>query len=295
MTDELNQLNDALDNLFEGDSEPVRTEPLRLSPVYKSTEQRFEEGCAKCKGTGKFVSWSGRVLGDCFACKGAGKKTFKTSSETRATNREASAERRERLVQQGFDAFAARFPAEARWLETTAPRWEMAASLLESARNYGSLTEKQMAVVRNGVERDAQRAKRSRTASVEQAGIDCLKASFDQAVAYSAAKGLKLSPRITIDGMTISPAKANSSNPGALYVKNGETYLGKIVNAKFYATGAVTTEHEAKLALFLTDPEQAAKIYGQTTGTCCICNATLISKWKHRGIGPVCAEKFGWA
>lgn len=295
----MTDFNDALDNLFEGDSEPVRTEPLRLSPVYKSTEQRFEEGCAKCKGTGKFVSWSGRVLGDCFACKGAGKRTFKTSSETRAINREASAERRERLVQQGFDAFAARFPAEARWLETTAPRWETAASLLESARNYGSLTDKQMTVVRNGIERDAQRAKRSQAVTdapaVEQAGIDRLKASFDQAVAYSAAKGLKLSPRITIDGMTISPAKANSSNPGALYVKAGQVYLGKVVSGRFHASRDCTEQNSAKVQAFIADPAQAAKIYGQTTGTCCICNATLISKWKHRGIGPVCAEKFGWA
>lgn len=29
--------------------------------------------CGKCKGGGKFVAHSGRVVGDCFACKGTGK------------------------------------------------------------------------------------------------------------------------------------------------------------------------------------------------------------------------------
>jgi hypothetical protein len=162
------------------------------------------------------------------------------------------------------------------------------------------LTEKQLATCERlalaAKERAAQRvASVTNAPAVDVAGIDRLKASFDTAIAYSAAKGLKLSPRITIDGMTISPAKANSANPGALYVKAGQTYLGKVAQGKFFAARECTSADTAKVQSFIADPQEAAKVYGQTTGTCCICNATLRSDWKLKGIGPICAEKFGWS
>jgi len=131
---------------------------------------------------------------------------------------------------------------------------------------------------------------------VDTAGIDRLKAAFDTAVEYSSEKGLKLSPRITVGGITISPAKANSTYPGALYVKvRGGEYLGKIAGGRFFASRECSQEQQAKVLEFVADPAEAAKVYGQTTGTCCICNATLRSEWKNKGIGPICAEKFGWA
>ena len=52
---------------------------------------------------------------------------------------------------------------------------------------------------------------------------------------------------------------------------------------------------KAQVLKFVADPAEAAKVYGQETGICCVCNATLKSKWRLRGIGPVCAEKMGWA
>jgi hypothetical protein len=291
----MKMFNDALDNLFSGDTGPVRVEPIKPVIEYKPATVRFEEGCPKCNGRGKFVSYSGRVVGDCFACKGKGKKVFKTSSATREHNREQAAMKKQETATHAMDAFAADHPAEFAWLEVTATRWDVAASLLEGVRKYGSLTEKQMTLVHNGMARDAARsAAKVAAPAIDTAGIDRLKASFDQAIAYSAAKGLKLSPRITIDGMTISPAKANSANPGALYVKAGQTYLGKIANGRFFGSSAADETDREKVIAFIANPAEAAKVYGQTTGTCCVCNATLRSEWKHRGIGPICAEKFGW-
>jgi len=180
---------------------------------------------------------------------------------------------------------------------------------------WGWLTDKQMNVVQNGMQRDADRAaaKAAQVAAapvVDTAGVDRLKAAFDQAIAFSAEKGLKKSPRITIGNMTIKPAKATSKNPGALYVTvqrpsfvkylpgnegtDESTYLGKIVGGTFHASRDCTPEQTADVLKFVADPEAAAKVYGRETGTCCVCNATLISKWRLRGIGPVCAEKFGW-
>jgi len=297
----MTDLNDPLSNLFDGDTGPVREYPIRQNAVeYKPATQRFEEGCPKCNGRGKFVSWSGRVVGDCFACKGMGKKVFKTSSATRENNREKAAERKEKIMTRSVEDFKAANQAEYEWLVMTAPRWDVAASLLAGLHRYGDLTEKQMGLIRNAIARDVARAVARENAvtnapAVDAAGIDRLKASFDKAVAYSAEKGLKLSPRITIDGMTISPAKANSANPGALYVKAGQTYLGKVAQGKFYAARECTAADTAKVQSFIADPQEAAKVYGQTTGTCCICNATLRSDWKLKGIGPICAEKFGWS
>lgn len=95
--------------------------------------------------------------------------------------------------------------------------------------------------------------------------------------------------------MTISPAKATSANAGALYVKAGSTYLGKITGGKFFASRDCQPEEQAKVLSFVADPAAAAKAYGQETGVCCVCNATLRSEWRLRGIGPICAEKMGWA
>jgi hypothetical protein len=296
-------MNDPLDNLFAGDTGPVRVEPIKPVEPFKPAVQRFEEGCPKCGGRGKFVSYSGRVVGDCFACKGAGKKIFKTSAATRAANRENAAERKAQATAADIAAFQAREPEVFDWLNAETQKakpFEFAIKMIEAIAQWGDLTDGQLAACKRlahaARERAAERASAVASApSVDSAGIDRLKASFDTAIAYSAAKGLKLSPRITIDGMTIAPAKAHSANPGALYVKAGQAYLGKITGGKFFAARECTKEDETKVLAFVANPAEAAKVYGQTTGTCCVCNATLRSEWKLRGIGPICAEKFGWA
>jgi hypothetical protein len=287
------ELNDSLDGLFDGPIGPVRTEPVRPVPTYKSAVERFVENCSRCRGSGQ-TRW-----GVCFKCKGAAKKTFKSSPAARAKASIQRAERKARIELEGLDAWKAANPAEFAWLEATAPRWELAASFLNALKRYGSLSEKQMAIIRNGMARDAARAaqrseKAAGEAIADTAGVDRLKAAFDAAIAYSTAKGLKRSPKITVGGMVISPAKAASKNPGALYVKDGGTYLGKVADGRFFASRECAPAQQAKVMEFIADPKQASEVYGQETGTCCICNATLTSEWKLRGIGPICAEKFGW-
>ena len=295
------ELNDSLDNLFNGDTGPVRVAPVASAPEYKTIEQRFAEGCTKCRGTGRFISYSGRTLGPCFACKGAGKFEYKTSPEVRAAKRERAADRKVRQSQDAWQSFAADNQQIAEWIIANRGSFDFAAKMNEAVIRYGDLTEGQRAAVERRIAREVTkataRAERAQQApQVDTAGIDRLKAAFDQAVAYSAEKGLKLSPRITVDGMIISPAKATSTNPGALYVKMSSTreYLGKIQNGRFFAARTCNKEQEAKVVAFIANPAEAAKVYGQTTGTCCVCNATLRSEWKNKGIGPVCAEKFGW-
>src|SRR4249920_809528 len=118
MTD--HDLNDSLDDMLSGEFGLYRSQPVeavrpavRVVPVYKTAEQRFEEGCAKCGGSGRFISYSGRDVGPCFTCKGAGKKVFKTSAATRADNREKSAMKKANNA----DPFLAVFSDEIELLE----------------------------------------------------------------------------------------------------------------------------------------------------------------------------------
>lgn len=297
-------LNDSLDALFTGDTGEVRTAPVRQdATTFKSAEQRFEEKCPKCRGTGKFVGWSGRSFGECFNCKGVGKFTFKTSPETRAANRVATATRTATKAEQAWAAFAVQRPVVAAWIDSQHGRFDFAAKMYDSVIRFGDLTEGQRAACERLADKDAvratERAERAQSApQVDTAGIDRLKVAFDKARAYAAAKASGLSvrnPKITIGGITISPAKADSKNPGALYVKDGSVYLGKIADGKFFAANVNGQEVAVKVQQFIANPAEAAKVYGQETGICCICNATLKSKWRLRGIGPVCAEKMGWA
>jgi len=79
--------NDRLDDIF-GEHIVETTEPKVLPRDAASVRIRaevpeFAETCPKCRGTGRFIGYTGRPLGECFACKGAGKRTFRTSPEAR--------------------------------------------------------------------------------------------------------------------------------------------------------------------------------------------------------------------
>jgi hypothetical protein len=295
-------LNDDLSDLI-----GVPTKPRPVTPPAHYQPRTFTEPCAKCGGSGKFIGRNGRVVGDCFCCKGTGKHEFKTSQGERAKGRARTAVKAANRAAEKT-AWRETHKAELDWLHGVANReetrmgmppfkyWEFPVELRNSLSEHGTLTDGQIGAIRKCMAKEVERTEARKAAApvADSAGIDSLKAAFDKAIAYTADKGLKLSPRVTIGGMTISPAKATSANPGALYVKAGQTYLGKITGGRFFASPDCSAEQQAQVLAFVANPAWAAKVYGQTTGTCCVCNATLTSQWKLRGIGPVCAEKFGW-
>jgi hypothetical protein len=288
------ELNDSLDDLIFRADGPVRASPVAAPSTY--VQPTYTEVCGKCRGTGQYSHF-----GQCFACKGKGKFLFKTSPEVRAKNRQRAADRADRRQQDAWTAFAAQHQAVAEWIIANRARFDFAAKLNEAVIRFGDLTTGQREAVERCIARDVakatERAERAQQApQADTAGIDRLKVSFDRARAYAAEKGLTMrTPKITIGGVTISPAKADGKNPGALYVKAGSTYLGKVQNGRLFAARECTPDQEKQVLAFIADPAEAAKVYGQTTGVCCVCNATLRSKWKLAGIGPVCAEKMGWA
>lgn len=295
-TDHFAAFND--DPLAELLAQPLAA-PKAPPATYRPTD--LTEPCGRCRGSGTY-----RGFGQCFACKGKGK----------VTRRQAGAQKGNvtAIVNKANAAatFAAEHKAELEWLHAVATReetkmgtppftyWEFPVRLRNGLTEYGTLTDAQVAAVRKCMARDAERATQRREAApvADAAGVDRLKQAFDHAIAYTAAKGkgrkLK-SPRITLGCTVISPAKATSANAGALYVKEGETYLGKIMGGRFMASRECSPEAQTRVLAFIADPKAAAEAYGIETGTCCICNATLTNKVSiERGIGPICAEKMGW-
>lgn len=276
-------LDDSLDDLLGGHVVgPAKAPPSNYKP------HDFTEACKKCGGTGRF-----RMLGQCFACKGTGKLTFKTSPERRSQNRASSANSKAAKI----EAFKTEHPDVWAWMDGST--FEPAIAMRNDLEKYGDLFDSRIEFAKRMIaKRDEKRAEKvaaNAPAIVEAAGVDRLKAAFDTAKSRAAAKGLKMrTPRITIGGVVISPAPATGKNPGAIYVKSNGEYLGKIADGKFYAVPACDAVTKAKVMEFIADPKAAAEAYGRTTGICCICGATLISKWKLRGIGPICAEKYGW-
>lgn len=258
-------------------------------------EVGHRETCLKCGGTGSFRGYTGRLLGSCFACKGAGFKVFKTSSAERAQTRAVARDRKIETMNANGRGFAEQFPDVHGYLLARIGRWDFAQSMLDAATKYGHLTENQMAAVRSAMERDAaktaERAAQAASAPTVGDGIAPLKASLETAKA----SGLKR-VRLMTPQFTFSLAKDSGTNPGAIYVKAPDgAYLGKITPDGRLQTSYEGRSSEAAIVEVCKDPLAAAKLYGVETGRCGCCGRELTDPESiAAGIGPVCAGRFGW-
>jgi len=306
-------LNDDLSDLLGG--EPVspismKQPPASYAPIEKTV---FSEGCPKCRGTGTFYSYSGRALGPCFACKGAGKNTFATSPEARAKSRERALAKRVEKAQEIIDSansFRATYPDVVAWLEGSAKRnaarggsFTFPADLLEKLNQYGSLTDAQLAAVRKLMARDAERAA-ERTAAAPVADVSALEKAFAVArerAQLPGAKGVFTKPLKLTHGevsVAISSPKPGSKWDGMLFVRdaqNDERKLGYFKGGKFFRQGAATDAEAAAILACAATPFDAVKAYAKAWSECGICGKTLFNAESiERGIGPICAAKYGW-
>lgn len=304
----MTDLNDRLDDIF-GDNlaDPTFVTPKRLpqdaaSVRIRETVPQFAETCPKCRGTGRFTGYTGRQLGQCFTCKGAGKRTFATSPETRARAAERRVEQKAAIAEQ----FAADHPVEAKWLNDTIERirhsgksqgyLQFLLDLRAASVKYGHLTENQLASIAKGIARDAEFAAQRAAAPKASSRVEQVDASrIVEAIQKGKQSGLKW-VCLRFNGLTIYEAK---KHPGTLYVKSGRgedgTYLGKIVDGAFHPSRDCDDITKAKVILIASDPAAAAKVYGLETGSCCCCGRELTDKNSIAlGIGPICAERFGF-
>jgi hypothetical protein len=262
----------------------------------------FEQTCPKCKGTGRFTFGYINVRsGECFACKGKGKMSFKTSPATRM---KAKANAQKRAVAK-VEAQANKAqewkeanPAEAAWMENSAGTFEFARSMLDALNKYGSLTERQMETVQRltvqsaerQVARVAEQAARAESAPV--VSVEAIEVAFNNAKG----SGVKF-PKLRLDTFVFSPAGENSKNAGAIYIKSkGDgVYLGKVMGGRLFTSRDCTTEAAERITAVASDPKQAAVAYGMKFGACSVCGRQLTdSDSVARGIGPICAENYGF-
>jgi hypothetical protein len=248
---------------------------------------QFKETCKKCRGSGRFTSWAGRSLGECFSCKGKGHKSFVTSTEDRAKSKQSRVDRLAAKV----EAFRTENADVAQWLDTNTS-FEFAQSLKAQLSKKGTLSDGQVAAVQKCIAKKAEfkKAQVVREATAAVVNVDKLTAAFE-----NAATSLKW-PKVRFLGFVVSRASDTSRNPGALYVKaDNDTYLGKIVAGRFITSRECTAEVEAEVLKVLADPEASAVLYGKTVGKCGCCGRELTNQVSiDRGIGPICAVKFGW-
>ena len=292
-----------LDDIF-GDDLVAAATPKALpqdaaSVRIRETTPEFAERCPKCRGTGRFTGYTGRALGECFACKGKGSKTFKTAPEARAQARQRTAVAKAEVV--------ADHQAELKWLDATLARRDRLpegyALMLADFRNRllrgNALTDGQMAVVAKGMARSAQWAAERVQKQAEQA------VALDVTAIRTVLQSRK---KVMVALFTFSMAPAHGNNPGAIYVKDNGQYVGKIpAGASTFAPGRDFDQSRLPaLVEAMSDPAKAVKADAARRAKmlledptmsipCGCCGLTLTNPESiARGIGPICAGKWGF-
>lgn len=307
MSDVNYNLNDDLSDLLgqpAGEPRPMPQDE-QLVRIREQDHQRAANGhverCLKCHGTGRFTSYSGRPLGECFACKGKGSKTFRTSAADRQQNRQRAAERKVRQANEALEAFKQQFPAEHQWMVEAAPRFEFAAKMLDAVQRFGSLTENQLGAVQRCVSRDAERAAQ-RAAQRAQQDVDN---ALDVTIVREALQNRK---KFMVAMFTFSLAAPTGANPGAIYVKDSGQYIGKIPagTSTFRPVREFDATRLPALREVMANPGEAARadaarrakmlLEDDTLEVPCGCCGILLTnpESRARGIGPICASKWGF-
>lgn len=252
----------------------------------------YVENCKKCNGTGKVTigyAYPRRV--PCFTCKGVGHFVRKTSPEARAKAKAGTEARKVRVLADNIAGFTSEHPAVMAWLEESAGTFEFAASLLDSVRKFGGLTPAQLAAAERAIVRrdEARAARAAREAAAPVVDI----ARIAQAFAAALASGLKR-PKLSLGEYRFSLAPSTGQNAGAVYVKAGDTYLGKVKDGKFSRSRDCSDKDQDAILAACADPFAAAVAHGQRTGQCSCCQRELTNAESIAlGIGPICRSKWG--
>lgn len=258
----------------------------------------YWDTCGSCRGSGNFITYSGRVGGACFKCKGKGQVPFKTSPEKRA----ADAERKRKNLATKLEAFVTAHADEWAWIATEAPKFDFAKSMFDKLLKDGELTPGQLAAVQKLIAREqarteAEAAQKEAAPVIEEASLAKIEEAFAAAIARDIAR-----PKLRLDTFMFSPARSGV-NAGSIYVKHltetnrdGEKrYLGKITDGKFLKSWGCTPEEEQRIIAAAMAPLAAATAYGRREGRCSFCGRKLTkSESIDRAIGPICAENLGW-
>lgn len=294
-------VDDELDDIFpplpEGHVTPEVVEKAATF-AKEQLPERFKVKCKSCGGSGRFVSYTGRVVGNCFKCKGKGHKFTKTDpaklEAARKRREEKKAEQALEMAQKAIEWREAN-PEASEWMLAAAGRgFEFAQSLNEALLKYGHLTEKQMAAVNKCLAKDKARKEARAEAIANAPAVDISKVK--EALELAKQNGLEW-PKLRLGEFVLSRAGDTSRNAGSIYVKQGKgfdaPYMGRITDGAFIRGRECTDEQEAELLELCSKPLESAVAYGKKTGKCACCGRKLTNAESIEfGIGPICRDKF---
>lgn len=236
--------------------------------------------CPACKGSGVFRSYTGRLVGNCFKCKG--KKVVGKAVAAAAKGKVTKAANEAAWRHEHRDLIAAL---------TAIREWNgMAQRLLDDIATYGSLRDDKIDKARSMLAKvAAARAEKreARVAAAPAVDVSAIQKLFDTAVENDVKRPIFR----TVD-IIISKAPMTGRNPGALYIKTteGGEYVGKIVDGKFHGQPAALEQLRAVAA----DPAAEAIRYASKFSACGICGRSTIDPVSVRSaVGPICASKWG--
>lgn len=238
--------------------------------------------CYSCRGSGKFVSYTGRTVGDCFTCHGTGHTSTKVakSHATKVSNAQAETRFRKEFREEHTDVVG--------WLETNSQHNSFASSLLNQLNSRGTLSERQVACVREQLAKSARKREETIQAVIAAeptgTGLDLSKLPEGY---YAVPQG---DTRLKV---RIQKPTAPSRWAGFVFVSDGAAYgsarkYGRQAPGKSYSGDIVP-----QLTAILSNPIQACAAYGKLVGRCGVCGRKLEDEESvARGIGPICAGKF---
>lgn len=295
-------LDDPLDELFGGSAGAPRPAARPTIAAEVQAAEMFIENCRKCGGSGYY-----RGLGRCFACKGKGKFEFKTSPQKRAENRIKSAARAVSKETTRWEEFAAAHPAEAAWMIANTA-FEFAVSMRSAIEKYGHLTENQLAAVQRCIARAEVRKidREERASNAPAVDSSKIEQAFTFARERASRPGMKgiwtrPMPLTSTEAtgkqtMVFQIGKPGGKWEGCVFVQTQDgRKIGMLRGGKFQGRFGCTDAEQAAVLECASDPANAAKAYGKAYGVCCVCSRTLTNDGSiERGIGPICAGRFGW-
>lgn len=280
-------------NLFSDlDTDPMAAPAVDMEAVRKAAhvvnggESTALRTCHKCHGSGvRHYGYVNHTSYPCGWCKQTGKVSDKREANiARAIKAEAT---RQRNLDEKLANFTKDHLDEVMFLGRAGEWSDFYRSLLDQLNAKGALSEGQIAAIRRGMAKAAERAAERKAKQMETAtevDVSAIEALFDKA----RESGLKKLAFRT-DRLHISPAPAHGRNAGAIYVKDRGEYAGKIVAGRFLALRSTAADVGDKLVELAADPIGVARFYGRETGVCCCCGRELTDPVSvANGIGPIC-------
>lgn len=260
--------------------------PAPPAPPPESARPTFDEPCAKCGGSGRFVR-SRRSSGPCFACQGTGKRSYVRSAEERAQARVQRAERKARTRAEEVEAFKTAHPDVWAWMDGNT--YPFAVSMREALEQWGDLTERQLAASKSAAAKllASRESARAEVTAAPQVDASAMRDVFRR-LSESGLRRIK----VLIRTYAFEPSYKYKDS---VAVMSGGRFLGRIDEGGrmmgFRCEDAMVRE----IAEIAADPRAAALAHGIKTRQCAICGAELTHPDSvARGIGPICAGRAGW-